>query len=76
MWQLPWWLPLAIGVVIVVVWRLSFRPTYYRLDTALMFRDSVHMAVTEVMDQTMDAKGLRKFTEEQKKPILKDLFGR
>ncbi|MBN2455466.1 MAG: hypothetical protein JXB29_02850, partial [Sedimentisphaerales bacterium] len=74
--KLPWWLPLIIGVVIVALWRLSMRSTYYRLDTAMMFRDSVHTAVMEVVDKVVDAKGLRQLTEEQKKPILKDILSR
>jgi len=74
--RLPWWLPLAIGVVIVVLWRLSLRLTYYRLDTALMFQDSVHSAVLEVIDQATEGKGIRAMSELERKPILSDLFKR
>jgi len=74
--KLPWWLPLGIGVVIVALWRLSFRPTYYRLDTALMFQDSVHSAVLEVIGQATEGKGLRALSEVEKKPIMSDLFKR
>lgn len=74
--RLPWWLPLGIGVVIVVLWRLSLRPTYYRLDTALMFQDSVHSAVLDVMDKVTEGKGIRAMTELDRKPILSDLFKR
>jgi len=73
---LPWWLPPLIGLTIVVLWRLSLRPTYYRLDTALMFQDSVHSAVLEVMGQVTEGKGVRVLTELEKKPILSDLFKR
>lgn len=73
---LPWWLPLGIGLTIVVLWRLSLRQTYYRLDTALMFQDSVHSAVLEVIDQVTEGKGLKALSELEKKPILKDLFKR
>jgi len=72
--RLPWWLPLGIGVAIVVLWRLSLRPTYYRLDTALMFQDSIHAAVLEVIDQAAEGKGIRALSELEKKPILSDLF--
>lgn len=42
------------------LYALAFNPnTYYRLDTALMFRDSVRSAVEEVVNQVMEAKGLR-----------------
>lgn len=74
--KLPWEWPIGIGVVIVLLWRLSVRPTYYRLDTAMMFRDSVHTAVMEVVDQVINTKGLRELTDEEKKPILHDIFRR
>jgi len=74
--RLPWWLPLGIGLTIVVLWRLSLRPTYYRLDTALMFQDSVHSAVLEVIDQVTEGKGIKMLSELEKKPILSDLFKR
>ncbi|RKY25060.1 MAG: hypothetical protein DRP62_02215 [Planctomycetota bacterium] len=74
--RLSWWLPLGIGVVIVVLWRLSLRPTYYRLDTALMFQDSVHAAVLEVIDEATEDKGIRALSELEKKPIMGDLFKR
>ena len=74
--RLPWWLPLGIGLTIVVLWRLSLRPTYYRLDTALMFQDSVHSAVLEVIDQVTEGKGLKILSETEKKPIMSDLFKR
>lgn len=74
--KLPWWLPLGIGAVIVGLWRLSLRPTYYRLDTALMFQDSVHAAVLEVIGQVTESKGIRALSELEKKPIMSDLFKR
>ena len=73
---LPWWLPLGIGLIIVGLWRLSLRPTYYRLDTALMFQDSVHAAVLEVIGQVTEGKGIRVLSELEKKPIMSDLFKR
>jgi len=74
--KLPWWLPLGIGLTIVGLWKLSLRPTYYRLDTALMFQDSVHSAVLEVIGQATEGKGLRTLSEVEKKPIMSDLFKR
>ncbi len=54
-----------------------FRPvTYYRYDTALMFQESIHSAVLEVVDETTQAKGLRALTELEKKPILSSFFKR
>jgi hypothetical protein len=73
---LTWWIPLGIGLVIVGLWKLSLRPTYYRLDTALMFQDSVHSVVLEVIDTITEGKGLRVLSEMEKKPIMSDLFKR
>lgn len=43
-----------------------FNPlTYYRLDTAMMFRDSVRLAVGEVINELRTEKGLRHLTEEE-----------
>jgi hypothetical protein len=50
--------------------------TYYRVDTALMFQESVHHAVLEVVDQLTEAKGLRALTEAERKPILREIFRR
>lgn len=73
---LPWWLSLGVGLIIAGLWRLSLRLTYYRLDTALMFQDSVHSAVLEVIDQATEGKGIRAMSELERKPILSDLFKR
>lgn len=59
----------------LVLWRTS-RPTYYRIDTALMFRSAVHNAILEVIDQLTQAKGLRALTEFERKPILRELYRR
>lgn len=54
-----------------------FRPqTYYRLDTALMFQESVRLAVLEVIDDITKAKGLRALSELERKPILSSFFKR
>jgi hypothetical protein len=44
---------------------LVFRPaTYFNEDTALMFRESVHHAVLEAIDEATSAKGVRGLSEE------------
>lgn len=48
--------------------------TYYRIDTALMFQSVVHSAVLGTLDGVMNAKGLRALTENERKPIMRDLF--
>ena len=46
-------------------------PTFYKLDTALMFQEAVHNAVLEVIDGMTSAKGLRALSDLERKPILK-----
>jgi len=65
-----------VGLIIVILWWISLRETYYRLDTALMFQDLVHSAVLEVIDQATEGKGIRAMSELERKPILSDLFKR
>jgi hypothetical protein len=67
---------LVVGLVSVLLWWLSLRQTYYKLDTALMFQDSVHSAVLEVIGQATEGKGQRVMTELERKPIMNDLFKR
>lgn len=52
-----------------------FNPiTYYRLDTSQMYQQAVHNAVMEVVDQMTQGRGLRPFTELERKPIMRDFF--
>lgn len=54
-----------------------FRPqTYYKIDTAEMFRQAVHGAVLEVVNGMLEAKGLRKLSETDTKPMLKIATGK
>lgn len=47
---------------------LIFRPqTYFNEDTAIMFRESVHHAVTEAIDQVTSAQGVRGLSEDARK---------
>lgn len=67
---------LAAMPLIGPYYRRWFSPlTYYRIDTALMFRDAVHNAVLDVVDGLIDARGLRALTETERKPVLKSFFG-
>jgi hypothetical protein len=56
--------------------RLFHPVTYYKKDTALMFQESIRLAVNEVLDGITTAKGIKALTEEEKKPILTSLFKR
>lgn len=59
------------------LWRILFLPrTYYRLDTEAMYRAAVHGAVMEVVDAMTEAKGLRKLSEDERKPVLQDFMRR
>lgn len=51
----------------------AFNPlTYYRLDTAMMFRDSVRSAVNEVINELREQKGLRLLGDEEMRPDLEE----
>lgn len=47
--------------------------TYYRYDTALMFRDSAHSAVLEVVDGVLGEKGLRALAPEDRTHVMRSL---
>jgi hypothetical protein len=67
---------LVIPVIGWLMKRLFLPATYYRIDTASMFRSAVHSAVQEVIDEITKAKGLRALTELERKPILREFFQR
>ncbi len=57
------------------IYRWLFAPvTYYRLDTAIMFRSAIHAAVQECIDGLMTAKGMRALQEDERKPIMRELL--
>lgn len=56
------------------IYETVFNPiTYYSLDTALMFQESVRRAVNEVIDGLLAGQGLRALSDDQKKPTIRDL---
>ena len=67
---------LVIPVIGWLMQRLFMPPTYYRIDTESMFRTAIDAAVKEVVDQMIQAKGLRALTELERKPILREFFQR
>lgn len=81
-----WWLGQTPGLMVRILLRIpllgpllvrAFTPeTYYSLDTALMFQDSVHAAVLDVIEQATEGKGLKALSESEKKPMMSDLFKR
>jgi len=46
-------------------------PTFYSMDTAIMFQNAVHNAVLEVYDCMTANKGVRALSESERKPIMK-----
>ena len=83
---LSWWLgerpagclATLLGIPILGPILSIFSPpsTYFTHNTALMFQDSIHIAVLETVDQMTTALGLRALTEMERKPILSELFKR
>ncbi|MGA2258806.1 MAG: hypothetical protein ABSG53_29415, partial [Thermoguttaceae bacterium] len=78
-----WWLGELPGCLLAefpllgpILTRLFKPMTYYRLDTALMFQESVRAAVLEILDGVTKAKGLRALSELDRKPIMAGLFSR
>jgi hypothetical protein len=63
------WEPTVLSMPITgFAYRFLFRPaTYFNEDTALMFRESVHAAVTEAVDAVTTAQGLRALSEEERR---------
>ena len=54
------------------IYGFVFRPnTYFNEDTALMFRESVHHAVTEAIDQVTSAQGVHGLSEEGRRMSFK-----
>ena len=55
--------------------RALFRKTFYKIDTASMFMTYAHHSVITVVDEITKNTGIR-LTEDQRKPILKNIFAR
>ena len=66
---------LEIPLVGWVYERLFSPSTYYRLDTAMMFQESVRNAVMQVVGELRNEKGLRALSEAEAKPHLRELAG-
>jgi hypothetical protein len=62
---------LAVPLIGWIYERIFAPPTYYAIDTALMFQEAVRKAVLEVIDCITAEKGVRALTEDERKPVLK-----
>jgi hypothetical protein len=61
--------------VLGAIYERFFHPiTYYKIDTALMFQESIRLAVHEVIDEITKSKGIRALSESERAPIMNDLF--
>lgn len=72
------WHPYVFAVpVLGTLWERLFRPlTLYRHDTMLMFKKAIHQAVLEVVDGLTDGQGIRRLSEAERKPVLRDFWRR
>ncbi len=73
------WLDEKIADVPIIgpIYESLFRPdTYYRRDTAEMFRQLTHNAVMQAVDEMTTEKGIRGLTEEERKPVVRNLYKR
>lgn len=53
-----------------------FPTTYYKVDSASMFRSYAQSSVLKVIDEITKEKGIRSLSESERKPILQDIFKR
>jgi len=61
--------------VLSMIARAMVKPwTYYRIDTATMFRTATHQAVLEVVDQITAAQNIRALPEGERKPVMREFF--
>lgn len=57
--------------------RSTLKPlTYYKADTEGMFRSVTHAAVLQALDAVVNRQGLRAPSEAERKPEMRDFFGR
>jgi hypothetical protein len=62
---------LAIPYIGALYAKVFDPPTYYKMDSALMFQEAIHNAMLEVIDGLTTAKGIRMLSETERKPINK-----
>lgn len=65
-------------IPVIGLWlsRQLYRETYYKTDTASMFMTYCHKSVQKVIDTIIKEKGLRAMSEDQRKPVLNNIFNR
>lgn len=61
--------------IVGFIYSQAFKPTtYYSLDTALMYQESVRRAVNTVIADLRSAQGLRALSPEEERPQVRDLL--
>lgn len=69
----------AIEGIPIIGWlyQTFFAPvTYYRLDTAMMFQETVRRAVLAAVDDLVRQQGLRELSDQDRQPRIRDLARR
>ncbi len=73
------WMQVIISIIPFVgpwIVRKLFTITYYRIDTASMLMSYAQASVLKVIEEITDKKGVRAMTDDERKPILNDIFKR
>ncbi|MDO5969319.1 hypothetical protein Q4Q35_05825 [Flavivirga aquimarina] len=83
---ISWWLLYKNSIVKILISKIPFvgswlaqklyPVTYYRIDTASMFMTYAQSSVLKVIDDITKNKGVRALSENERKPILNDIFKR
>lgn len=83
---ISWWLLYKDSIGKILISKIPFvgswlaqklyPVTYYRIDTASMFMSYAQSSVLKVIDDITNNKGLRALTENDRKPVLNDIFKR
>ena len=65
---------LAMPIIGPLYYRLFKPVTYYSTDTRIIFQESVHRAVVEVIAELRTAHGLRALNQDETRPTMRDLL--
>jgi hypothetical protein len=83
---ISWWLLYKNSILKIILSRIPFVGrwvaekwfpiTYYKVDTASMYMTYCQNSVLKVIDDITKEGGVRALTEDERKPVLKDVFKR
>ena len=81
-----WWMVERVSALRYVLSRMpglgeyfdrTFWPlTYYRRDTMIAFQDAVHNTILEAVDELLVELKLPRLEQQERRPVMKDLFAR